>query len=57
MVKLTNENFMKAREYIFANGDDITKAWFCYHFEGGDVEAFNGCVVELSTRKRWLRRA
>ena len=35
---LTQENFTKAREFIFANADDISRAWFRYHFEGGDAD-------------------
>ena len=40
MFKLTCENFIKAQNYIFANGDDINCAWFRYLFEGNDTEAF-----------------
>ena len=40
MSKLTHENFLKARDFIFANADDITKAWFIYNFEDGDSAAF-----------------
>jgi len=40
MQKLPYENFIKARKYIFKHGSDIHRAWFRYHFEGGDVDAF-----------------
>ena len=40
MLKLTQENFDKARNYIIANGDDINRAWFRYYFEDGDADAF-----------------
>jgi len=34
---LSHDNFIKARDYIFAHSDDINRAWFHYNFEG---EAF-----------------
>jgi hypothetical protein len=40
MQKLTKENFIKARDYIFSNSDDINRAWFRYNFENGDTSAF-----------------
>ena len=40
MVKLTRENFIKAREYVFANSDDITRAWFRYNFEDYSTDNF-----------------
>ncbi|HBT64536.1 MAG TPA: hypothetical protein DEB10_07755 [Ruminococcaceae bacterium] len=40
MLKLSNKNFLKARDYIFANSDDINRAWFKYNFEGKDTSAF-----------------
>ena len=40
MRKLTYENFIKARDFILANGDDVTRAWFQYNFEDGDSAAF-----------------
>lgn len=40
MLKLTYDNFIKARDYIFAHTDEINRAWFCYHFEDGDANAF-----------------
>ena len=33
MLKLTRENFDKARDYIFTHSDDINQAWFSYNFE------------------------
>lgn len=38
--KLSRKNFIKARDYIFANGDDINRAWFKYLFEGNDTNEF-----------------
>lgn len=46
MTKLTHENFIKARDYIFANSDDINRAWFRYNFEDGDTEAFMDALVK-----------
>ncbi len=40
MQKLTCENFIKARDYIFANSDDVNRAWFRYDFEDGDTNTF-----------------
>ncbi len=40
MQKLTHENFLKARDYIFAHSDDINRAWFRYNFEDSDTIAF-----------------
>jgi len=40
MLKLTHENFIKARDFIFAHSDDIYRAWFRYNFEDGDTDAF-----------------
>jgi hypothetical protein len=37
MITLTHENFIKARDYVFANSDDINRAWFHYNFEGEDT--------------------
>ena len=37
---MTINNFIKAREFIFANADNITKAWFKYNFEDGNSGAF-----------------
>lgn len=39
-MKLTRENFNKARDYIFANSDDICKAWFRYNFDNNDTDTF-----------------
>lgn len=40
MQKLTHENFIKARDYIFTHADSINRAWFTYHFEDNDTDAF-----------------
>lgn len=40
MLMLSHDNFIKARDYIFANGEDIDRAWFRYIFEDGDSNAF-----------------
>jgi len=40
MLKLTHENFIKARDYIFSNSDDINRAWFRYNFEGKNTADF-----------------
>jgi len=40
MLKLTKANFAKARDHVFANSDDINRAWFRYNFEDGDTENF-----------------
>ena len=40
MLKLTHDNFIKARDYIFANAEDIDRAWFRYIFEDNDEDAF-----------------
>jgi hypothetical protein len=46
MHKLTRENFIKARDFIFAHSDDINRAWFRYNFEGGDTDAFMDTLAE-----------
>ncbi len=40
MQKLTHNNFIKARDYIFMHGDDIDCAWFRYIFEGNNTDDF-----------------
>lgn len=40
MGKLTFENFIKARDFILTNGDDVSCAWFRYNFVDGDPDAF-----------------
>ncbi len=40
MLKLTRDNFLKAKNYIFANGGEIDRAWFRYFFEDKDADAF-----------------
>lgn len=40
MLKLTQDNFIKAQNYIFTHSDDINRAWFRYNFENKDSNAF-----------------
>jgi len=40
MLKLTYDNFVKARDYIFIHSDDINRAWFRYNFENSETDAF-----------------
>lgn len=40
MFKITYENFTKARDFIFNNGEGIDRAWFRYIFDDGDADAF-----------------
>ncbi len=40
MLKLSHEKLLKAKEYIFANGEDIDRAWFEYVFQGKDADKF-----------------
>ena len=40
MIKLSHKSFIKARDYIFTHGDDITRAWFKYNFEGCNTDEF-----------------
>lgn len=40
MRRLSRENFLKARDFIFTHADDITRAWFRYCFEDADTDAF-----------------
>ncbi len=40
MVQLAYDNFIRARDDIFVQGDDINRAWFQYIFEGNDTEMF-----------------
>ena len=49
MRKLPYENFLKAHDFIHANGDDVTRAWFQYNFEDGDSVAF---MKVLETHQR-----
>ena len=46
MLKLTHKNFAKAREFIFANGDAINRAWFRYHFEDSNTDAFMAVLAQ-----------
>lgn len=40
MRTLKYKNFIKARDFVFANSDDINRAWFRYNFEDKNAEAF-----------------
>lgn len=40
MLKLTHENFVKARDYVLTHSDDINRGWFKYNFEDGNTDAF-----------------
>jgi len=40
MLKLSTQNFDKARHFILTNGDDINRAWFRYNFEDSGTAAF-----------------
>ena len=40
MQKLTHNNFIKAHDFIMANGTDIDRAWFKYNFEDSNEEDF-----------------
>lgn len=46
MKKLSKENFKRARDYIFANGDDITLAWFKYNFENSNTDEFMSVLAQ-----------
>jgi hypothetical protein len=46
MLKLTYENFVKARNYIFTHSDDINRAWFRYNFENGDAYALMDALAK-----------
>jgi len=46
MQKLAPENFINAREFIFANGDDIYRAWFRYHFEDDNADKFMDVLAQ-----------
>ncbi|NJD04446.1 MAG: hypothetical protein FIA99_18060 [Ruminiclostridium sp.] len=46
MLNLTHENFIKARDYIFAHSDDINRAWFRYNFEDNDAAAFMNVLAQ-----------
>ena len=50
MLKLTRENFIKARDYIFTRSDDINRAWFRYNFEDGDTSAFMDALVKYQRK-------
>ena len=40
MFNLKYDKFIKARDYIFAHGGDIDRAWFRYIFENNDTDEF-----------------
>ena len=46
MQKLSRENFIKACDYIFANSDEITRAWFRYNFEDSDTDVFMNMLAK-----------
>lgn len=46
MVKLTREGFVKAKDFVSANGDDVTRAWLRYNFEDNDGGAFLKVLAE-----------
>lgn len=37
---LKSDKFIKARDFIFAHGNDIDRAWFRYIFEGNNTDEF-----------------
>ena len=46
MLKLSRDNFIKARDYIFENAEDIDRAWFRYIFEDKNANAFLGVLAK-----------
>ncbi|MCL2212826.1 MAG: hypothetical protein FWB93_03240 [Oscillospiraceae bacterium] len=46
MQKLTRENFDKARNFIITNGDEISCAWFNYHFVDNNVDVFMNVLAK-----------
>ena len=46
MQRLTHENFTKAKNYIFANSNDINRAWFRYHFEDSNTNTFMDVLAQ-----------
>ena len=40
MLKLTHENFVRARKYALAHSNDINRAWYKYNFEDDNTYAF-----------------
>lgn len=40
MSMLKHDKFIKARDFIFAHGNDIDRAWFRYIFEDNNTDAF-----------------
>ena len=53
---LSRENFIKARDYIFANSDDINRAWFHYNFEDEDTEKFMEVLAKYQHENGGCRR-
>ena len=47
-MRLSRDGFLRARDFILAQGDDIQRAWFHYVFDGEDTEAF---LRVLATRQ------
>jgi len=45
VLRLTQENFIKARDCILANGG-IYKAWYAYHFEDSGEDVFMDALAE-----------
>jgi aminocyclitol acetyltransferase len=43
---LSHENFIKARDYVFAHSDDINRAWFRYNFENENTAAFMDVLAQ-----------
>ncbi|HCA28457.1 MAG TPA: hypothetical protein DEP23_02185, partial [Ruminococcaceae bacterium] len=41
-----HENFIKARDYIFANSDDINRAWLRYNFEDQNTGEFMDALAK-----------
>ena len=46
MKKLSHENFIKARDYVFTHSDDINRAWFRYNFEDAGTAAFMNVLAQ-----------
>ena len=46
MQKLTHENFIKARDYIFKHSDNINRVWYRYNFEAEDTTVFMDALAK-----------
>jgi len=46
MQKLTRDKYIKARDFIFTNADDVNRAWFRYHFEDGNADKFMNALAK-----------